>query len=836
MSKSILITGAGVISAIGADKGETFRSLAGRISGVSAPRLLSTGHADLPCGEVPKSDGDLSEALGIGGGAVSRAALLGIWAVREALSQAGLTVDGGLDKSFRRVAFINATTVGGMDITERHWLEYLEGRDDPSRLVPLHDCGGCTGQIADYFGGFSYVSTVSTACSSAANAIIMAASLIRSGNYDIVVAGGTESLTRYHLNGFNSLMILDGERCRPFDATRAGLNLGEGAGFLVLESAESANLRGAKVLAELRGWGNACDAFHQTASSDDGEGAFLAMEEALSSAGLTPDDIGYINAHGTGTPNNDASESAALSRVFGSFVPPVSSTKAYTGHTTSASGGIEAVICLIALENQFLPVNLGFSEPFEGGVIPVTDPAVSAPLKHVLCNSFGFGGNDSSLLISAVPGPGGAVWGVSGSLRSSLPSSMGPSLFDRGRTTIDTPDSTSRDRLHVTLPDIQLDSTSFDRRGTTIDAPDSTSGDRLHVTLPVIQPDSTAFDRRGTTVDTPDSTSGTGARVFILSASQISAQEPLSDEWTDNPVRPEGKYVRAKDPQWRDHLNPMLSRRMGTLMKRTLVTSLTAMEAAGDRQCDSIITGTGLGCMENTERFLRKMLTEGESLLSPTDFMQSTHNTLGSLIAIQTGNHGYNCTWSHGNMSFESALADAVVRMRLGKSVTALVGCHDECTPDTFKVLENAGLTDGLNVPLSEGSAAFMLTSIPEGSPKAPEGALCEIAGFSVQENPSDTQLNETLGMLRNKAGGFDIVMTGENGRNGKAYDRVLDIAGVGETFRYKALFGESMSASALGTYAAAKLISRGHARNILLLNIHAGKTWSFILLKAIAQ
>ena len=804
MSKSILITGAGVISAIGADKGETFRSLAEKRSGVSAPRLLPTGHADLPCGEVPESDLELSEALGIDGGTVSRAALLGIWAVREALSQAGLLVEGGLDTSGRRVAFINATTVGGMDITERHWLEYLEGKDDPSRLVPLHDCGGCTGQIADYFGGFSYVSTVSTACSSAANAIIMAASLIRSGNFDIVVAGGTESLTRYHLNGFNSLMILDSERCRPFDASRAGLNLGEGAGFLVLESAESANLRGARVLAELSGWGNACDAFHQTASSDDGEGAFLAMEEALSSAGLVPDDIGYINAHGTGTPNNDASESAALSRVFGSFVPPVSSTKAYTGHTTSASGGIEAVICLIALENQFLPVNLGFSEPFEGGVIPVTDPAVSAPLKHVLCNSFGFGGNDSSLLISSVPGPGCAVWGVSG-----CPSSVksgGVRLNDRESNVEPVPGGAVWG-VDGCPPSVKEGGAHRRWEG--------------------------GAKRPG---DAPDSTSGTGARVFILSASQISAQEPLSDEWTDNPVRPEGKYVRAKDPQWRDHLNPMLSRRMGTLMKRTLVTSLTAMDAAGDRQCDSIITGTGLGCMENTERFLRKMLTEGESLLSPTDFMQSTHNTLGSLIAIQTGNHGYNCTWSHGNMSFESALADAVVRMRLGKSVTALVGCHDECTPDTFKVLENAGQTDGLNVPLSEGSAAFMLTSIPEGSPKAPEGALCEIAGFSVQENPSDTELKETLGMLRDKAGGFDIVMTGENGRNGNAYDRVLDMAGVGETFRYKALFGESMSASALGTYAAAKLISRGYARNILLLNTHAGKTWSFILLKAIAQ
>ena len=772
MPRSVLITGAGVISAIGTSKGETFRSLTEERSGVSSLSVLRTEHSDLPCGEVQMSNEEISEALGVGGGIASRAALLGIWAAKAALIQAGLLVDGGMDPSGRRVAFINATTVGGMDITERHWLEYLEGREGSSRLVPLHDCRGCTMQIADYFGGFSYISTVSTACSSAANAIIMAASLILSGNFDIVVAGGTESLTRYHLNGFNSLMILDSERCRPFDASRAGLNLGEGAGYLVLESSDSAAGRGASVLAELSGWGNACDAFHQTASSDDGEGAFRAMEEALSSAGLTPGDIGYINAHGTGTPNNDASESAALRRVFGDEVPAVSSTKAFTGHTTSASGGIEAVICLLALENQFLPVNLGFSEVFEGGIVPVTGSEVSVPLKHVLCNSFGFGGNDSSLLISAVDdcGPGSAVRGVSGSLRSSLPAfRLGPSLFGRGRTTI----------------------------------------------------------------DTSDSTPGTATGIYILSASQISAQEPLSEDWIDNPEIPEGKYVRAKDPQWRDHLNPMLSRRMGMLMKRTLVTSLAAMDAAGNRQPDAIITGTGLGCMESTERFLRKMLTEGESLLSPTDFMQSTHNTLSSLIAIQTGNHGYNCTWSHGNMSFESALVDAVVRMRLGQTGTALVGCHDECTPDTFKVLENAGLTDGLNVPCSEGSAALLISS---GTGVAPEDALCGIAGLTVLENPTDTQLKETVGLLSAKDGGFDLVMTGENGRNARAYDRVLDMIGVGGTFRYKALFGESMAASALGTYAAAKLIARGQARNVLLVNQFEGKTWSFTLLKTLAR
>ena len=153
----------------------------------------------------------------------------------------------------------------------------------------------------------------------------------------------------------------------------------------------------------MSGFGNACDAFHQTASSENGEGAFLAMQKALKMAGLRPEDIDYVNAHGTGTPNNDASESAALRRVFGEQMPPVSSTKAFTGHTTSASGSIEAVFCLLALQEGFIPANLNWATPDPACITPYRGgeaPTGHLPLKHILCNAFGFGGNDSSLLFS----------------------------------------------------------------------------------------------------------------------------------------------------------------------------------------------------------------------------------------------------------------------------------------------------------------------------------------------------------------------------------------------------------------------------------------------------
>lgn len=226
--------------------------------------------------------------------------------------------------------------------------------------------------------------------------------MLRCGLADIVVVGGTECLSKFHLNGFNSLMILDSHICRPFDQLRAGLNLGEGAAYLVMESDKSVKRRGVNPIARLCGYGNACDAFHQTASSPEGDGARLAMQQALDMAGLLPGDINYINAHGTGTPNNDESESNAIMHVFGKHYPAVSSTKGYTGHTTSASGSIEAVFCLLALEHQFLLPNINWSNPMDNGFVPVTDMHPSSPIKFIQSNAFGFGGNDSSLIFSTV--------------------------------------------------------------------------------------------------------------------------------------------------------------------------------------------------------------------------------------------------------------------------------------------------------------------------------------------------------------------------------------------------------------------------------------------------
>ncbi len=380
METVIHITGAGVVSAVGCGRGETLDALRHGRSGIGPVRFLQTEEKAFPVGEVPLSNEEMAARSGASL-ELSRTSLMGILALEEALAEAGL-------KDLAGVPLISGTTVGGMDKTERTFPAYS----------PLHDCGASTDAIAAHFGGAPFATTLSTACSSAANAVIFGANLIRSGQAEIVAVGGSESLSDFHLHGFGSLMILDTAPCRPFDATRAGLNLGEGAAFLVLESEASMKRRGAASLAVLSGFGNACDAFHQTASSENGEGAFLAMQKALKMAGLHPGDIDYVNAHGTGTPNNDASESAALKRVFGDAMPPVSSTKAFTGHTTSASGSIEAVFCLLALRYGFIPAQLNWAAADPACIVP--SAGGPARLTHILCNAFGFGGNDSSLLIS----------------------------------------------------------------------------------------------------------------------------------------------------------------------------------------------------------------------------------------------------------------------------------------------------------------------------------------------------------------------------------------------------------------------------------------------------
>lgn len=389
----IFITGYGIISAIGDDVEQSISSLRDSRTGICKGKKADTERFHL--GAVPYSNGQLREKFLLRTEG-SRTALLGMIAAKQAFK-------GHVISPEIRTGIISGTSVGGMDTSEIEYKSFLENGSHNLLNYRHHSSGVSTEQIAEELGIKGFTNTISTACSSAANAIMMGARMIQAGQLDRVIVGGTDGLSLFTIHGFRSLMIFDDEWCRPFDDTRKGLNLGEGAGFLVLESELSMKKSGSSAQALLSGWSNASDAYHQTASSPDGQGAQLSMKEALKRAALSPDDIDYINAHGTATPNNDLSESTAIKGVFGQKIPPFSSTKSYTGHTLAASGGIEAVFSILALQHGFLYPNLNFNTPIsETGLIPQQSFEEGRPLKHILSNSFGFGGNNSTIIISAL--------------------------------------------------------------------------------------------------------------------------------------------------------------------------------------------------------------------------------------------------------------------------------------------------------------------------------------------------------------------------------------------------------------------------------------------------
>lgn len=396
MNDQIWITGLGVVSSIGMNVRESLDSLLSGRRGIGAMKILDSIHRDrIMVGEIPLSDSQMMEMLDLDPDLYkhyTRTSLIGMLAAREALHSSGIDPGDGIP-----TALVSATTVGGMDKTER---EISSGSVD-SGFVNTHPCGDSTDKIASYLDLDGYRTTLSTACSSSANAIMHAARLIRHGMVERAIVGGVDALSRFTLNGFNSLMILDPEPCRPFDRNRKGLNLGEGAGFLVLESGRLMKPEGKNNLCRLSGFANANDAHHQTASSPEGQGAFDAMNQALLMAGIKPDQIDYINAHGTGTENNDTSEGRALIRVFGNKPPALSSTKALTGHTLGAAAGIEAVFSIMALSEGVLFPEPGFEQAMdEPAIFPLTSLRKDLEVKHVLSNSFGFGGNNSTLIFS----------------------------------------------------------------------------------------------------------------------------------------------------------------------------------------------------------------------------------------------------------------------------------------------------------------------------------------------------------------------------------------------------------------------------------------------------
>ena len=397
MDKGVAITGMGIISAIGNNVAENYSSLINEKKGISRIQKIETIHRDeIMVGEIQTTNEQFFEQLDLtSDNNYSRTSLLGVVAAKEAIKSAKIEVI----KEYR-TGLVSATSVGGMDMTEKYYYEYLTN-SSCQKYILGHHAGDSSQKIAKELGiEEQLVTTISTACSSAANAIMLGARLIKAGKLDRVVVGGSDCLSKFTINGFKTLMILSDTYNTPFDENRKGLNLGEAAAFLVLESDEVVKTQNKKVLAYVKGYGNANDAYHQTASSENGEGATLAMQQALKVAGLSPEEIDYINAHGTATGNNDLSEGRAFINVFGENVPDFSSTKAYTGHTLAAAGAIEAVYSVLALQNNLIFPNLNFETPMKEFHLKPQTKAKKKEIRYVLSNSLGFGGNCTTLIFS----------------------------------------------------------------------------------------------------------------------------------------------------------------------------------------------------------------------------------------------------------------------------------------------------------------------------------------------------------------------------------------------------------------------------------------------------
>lgn len=409
MMKRVVVTGLGCVSPLGLNVNDTWNALlAGKSGAAPITRFDASRHKTRFAAEVkgfdPAALFGAREAR-----KMDRFAQFAIAAADEAIAQAGLKID---ESNRDRIGIVIGTGIGGIGTMMENY-DALKERG-PERvspfLIPMMISDSAAGILAIRTGARGPNMSLATACATGTNALGEAAAMIRRGAADAMIVGSSEAaIVPLAMAGMNVMTALstrndDPERAsRPFDKDRDGFLMGEGGGMLILESLEFAQARGAKIICEFTGYGASDDAHHISAPAENGAGAAISMKLALEDAGLTVSDIEYINAHGTSTPLNDKSETAAIKTVFGerAYEVPISSTKSMTGHLLGASGSVEAVVCAKVITERILPATINYETPdpeCDLDYVP-NQPRKAAP-KHVMSNSFGFGGHNATLIMS----------------------------------------------------------------------------------------------------------------------------------------------------------------------------------------------------------------------------------------------------------------------------------------------------------------------------------------------------------------------------------------------------------------------------------------------------
>lgn len=397
MPARVAVTGVGVVTPVGAGREEAWANLLAGRCGFAPVESFDTAKFSVHVGAEVRGFDPRPYVRRLEPDRLGRASQLAIAAGRLALEDAGL--DAGMVDP-RRAGVAMGTTSGEPREVERFDDQYLAGELDRvgGELIGRYPCHLIAAHLARELGFAGVNTMIPTACAAGNYAIAHALDLLRAGRADLMLAGGADAFSRITYAGFARLGAIAPERCQPFDRNRKGMIPGEGAGVLVLEPLDRALARGARIYAEVAGYGLSCDAHHMTAAHPEGDGAARAMERALADAGLRADEVDYISAHGTGTPTNDRLETLAVQRVFGDGCrTPMSSIKSMIGHTMGAASAIEAAVCSLAVADGRIPPTMNLEEP-EEELDYVPNTAREHDVRVAMNNAYAFGGNNASVI------------------------------------------------------------------------------------------------------------------------------------------------------------------------------------------------------------------------------------------------------------------------------------------------------------------------------------------------------------------------------------------------------------------------------------------------------